>query len=383
MTLHSTNQLNVSGDRFTVTYSIWGSESVANEISRAICVEETAEFPEVLIAEGDIRNHVLGQVENFQHLEGDHYQAVLSYAIEITSFELLQFMNVVYGNISMIPNIKVNRFDLPDSLLNHFKGARFGIEGLRKLINIPTRAFLAAAIKPMGLSPVEFAQMAYDCAIGGMDIVKDDHGLTNQTFAPFKERVARCAESVQKANQKTGENCLYAANISGHFEELVEKAVYAKQAGAGGLMVIPSLVGWDFMRYLAEEDNLGLPIICHPAFHGSYMTSQRTGFSYFSMYGQLVRLAGGDVTIFPNYLGRFSAAKESCMEVVKGTKEKMGHLKTIFPSPGGGATLNNIPEMLDVYGQDMVYLMGGGLHHGESLVKSCQEFRHMVELYKN
>lgn len=66
MTLHSSNHLNVSGDRFTVTYSIWGNESVAREISSAICVEETAEFPEVLIGEGDIRDHILGQVEEFK-----------------------------------------------------------------------------------------------------------------------------------------------------------------------------------------------------------------------------------------------------------------------------------------------------------------------------
>ena len=57
----------------------------------------------------------------------------------------------------------------------------------------------------------------------------------------------------------------------------------------------------------------------------------------------------------------------------------MGHIKNIFPSPGGGATLDKIPEMMETYGRNMVYLMGGGLHHGESLVKSCQEFRQMIE----
>jgi ribulose-bisphosphate carboxylase large chain len=379
MQLQSTNQLKVSGDRFTVNYSIWGSEAEAKEIASAIRIEETVEFPEKLIGQGDIRDHVMGQLVAFQHLEGDHYYAILSYAIEITSFELLQFLNVVYGNISMIPNIKVERFDLPESLLAHFKGPRFGIDGLRQLLNIPHRGLLAAALKPMGLSPKEFAAMAYDCAFGGMDIVKDDHGLTDQDFAPFKERVARCAEAIHEANQKTGEKCLHVVNINGRFEELAEKAIYAKEVGASGLMVIPSLVGWDFMRYLAENENLGLPVVSHPSFHGSYMTNPRTGFSYFSMYGQLTRLAGADVTIFPNYLGRFSAAKQSCEEVVQGTKASMGHLKSNFPSPGGGTTLENIPEMLKLYGHDIVYLMGGGLHQGESLVKSCQEFRHMVE----
>jgi len=381
MKLQSTNQLNVSGDRFTVTYSIWGYETDARDIASAICVEETAEFPEVLIGEGDIRNHVLGQIVDFQHIEEDHYQVVISYAIEITSFELLQFLNVVYGNISMIPNIKVERFDLPDSLLRHFKGARYGIKGLRKLLNIPSRALIATAIKPMGLSSKEFAKMAYDCAIGGMDIVKDDHGLSNQVFSPFKERVAQCAEAIQKANQKSGKHCLYMANIYGPAEELIEKAYYAKEVGAGGFMVIPALIGWDMMRYLAEDENLGLPILSHPSFYGTYMTNQRTGFSFYSMYGQLARLAGSDLTVFPNFLGRFPASKENCIEVIEGTQVKMGHLKTIFPSPGGGGSLEKIPEMLGVYGKNTAYLIGGGLHHGESLIKSCQEFHHLVESF--
>lgn len=379
MKLQSKNRLNVSGERFTVTYSIWGNEDDARETASAICVEETAEFPEPLISEGDIRDHVLGRVVDFRHIDGDHYQATLSYAIEITAFELLQFLNVVYGNISMIPGIKVERFDLSDSLLEHFKGARFGIEGLRKHLNVPSRALLATAIKPMGLSPEELAQMAYDCAIGGLDFVKDDHGLSNQVFAPFKERVARVAEAVQRANQKTGERCLYLANINGPIEGLIERAYFAKNAGAGGFILLPSLIGWDMMRCLAEDDGLGLPILYHPAFHGAYVTGDRTGFSFFSMYGQLVRLAGGDVSVFPNYLGRFSAPKEHCLDVVDGAKVPMGHIKPIFPSPGGGAALDKIPEMLEVYGNNMVYLIGGGLHHGESLVKTCQEFRAMVE----
>jgi ribulose-bisphosphate carboxylase large chain len=279
----------------------------------------------------------------------------------------------------MIPNIKVERFDLPDSLLRNFNGPRFGTEGLRKLLGIQSRALLATAIKPMGLSAKEFAQMAYECAIGGMDIVKDDHGLTNQSFAPFRERVEQCSEAIRKANQLTGENCLYFPNISGPIEELVDKAIFAKESGAGGLMVIPSLIGWDMQRYLADHHKLGLPIISHPAFHGSYLTCPNTGFSYFSMYGQLVRMAGGDVTVFPNYLGRFTAPKEGCYEVVLGSKEKMGNIKSIFPSPGGGATLKNIPEMKEFYGNDMVYLMGGGLHHGESLIQSCKDFRYLVE----
>ena len=35
----------------------------------------------------------------------------------------------------------------------------------------------------------ELAEIAYRCALGGADIVKDDHGLANQKTAPFRERL--------------------------------------------------------------------------------------------------------------------------------------------------------------------------------------------------
>jgi hypothetical protein len=36
------------------------------------------------------------------------------------------------------------------------------------------------ALKPMGSTTAELAKMAYDFAKGGIDIIKDDHGLADQ-----------------------------------------------------------------------------------------------------------------------------------------------------------------------------------------------------------
>ena len=47
----------------------------------------------------------------------------------------------------------------------------------------------------MGLPAHALADLAYQFALGGIDIIKDDHGLADQSFAPFKERVELDAPS--------------------------------------------------------------------------------------------------------------------------------------------------------------------------------------------
>src|SRR5690606_2754524 len=136
------------------------------------------------------------------------FEATISYAVETTGCELTQFLNVVFGNSSIKPGIRVERLDLPPGLLNAFKGPRLGRDGLRALLGVPTRPLLCTALKPMGLSAKALAEFAYRFALGGMDVIKDDHGLANQSFAPFKERVERCAEAVARANRETGGNCI-------------------------------------------------------------------------------------------------------------------------------------------------------------------------------
>ncbi len=43
-------------------------------------------------------------------------------------------------------------------------------------------------------------------------------------------------------------------------------------------------------------------------------------------------------------------------------------------------SLEKIPDMLETYGQDLIFLIGGGLFkHGHDLVENCRSFRKMVE----
>ncbi|HEX9021055.1 MAG TPA: RuBisCO large subunit C-terminal-like domain-containing protein [Nitrospirota bacterium] len=375
----STPESLFSGDRFSVVYRIYGDERGARAKAEDICIEQTVEFPAEEVPEGIIRDRIFGRIESFERCDAGSFKAIISYAAELASGELPQLLNVIFGNSSIKPGIRVEHLDLPESLLGKFKGPRFGREGLRKLVSVPTRPLLATAVKPMGLSCPELADLAYQFALGGMDIIKDDHGLTDQPCSPFEERVKRCAQAVQRANRETGRPSLYVANITAPNGDVRKRARIARKAGAGGLMVAPGLIGFDLMRELAGDDAIGLPIMTHPALQGSFVTGPG-GMSHGVIFGQLARIAGADATIFPNFGGRFSFSREECREIVAGTAEPMAHLKSIFPAPGGGMSLARVPEMLETYGPDLVFLIGGGLFkHGPDLVENCRYFRKMVD----
>lgn len=137
-------------------------------------------------------------------------------------------------------------------------------------------------------------------------------------------------------------------------------AQYAKEAGVGAFMFSPTLGGWDNMRMLA--DTYDLPIFSHPAFSGPYVVTPATGFSYHVFYGYLQRLAGVDSVIYCNFGGRFGMTQEEAKMIIKGCNAPMHDIKPIFPCPGGGMKFSNVDIMKQVYGNDVIYLMGGGLY---------------------
>lgn len=372
--------LSVSGSRFRVRYQILGDEMTARARAEDICIEQTIEYPADLVPEGGIREHVFGRIETFEPTGPNRYETVISYADEISGYEFPQLINVIFGNISMKPALRLMALDLSEDLLSHFKGPRFGVAGLRELIGEPERPLLFTAIKPIGLSVEQLADMAYKLALGGLDIIKDDHGIANQPFAPFKERVVRIVEAVAEANAKTGFNTLYAPNVTGPSEIMLERIYFAKEAGVTGLMLLPGYCGLDFVRRVAEDDSINLPLITHPAFMGSFTLSPDFGVDHFVLHGQLMRLAGADISVMPNYIGRFSYSPDDCRRITDGCAVPMGQLKAIFPGPGGGISPESFADMLTVYGKDVAYLVSGNLHRqSPDLTQNAARFREILE----
>jgi ribulose-bisphosphate carboxylase large chain len=373
--------LNLSGERFVVHYQLQAADaSEAKTRAQGICLEQTVEVPEALLGQDDLRGQLVGWVEMRIETAPGNYAVAISYALETTAFEFTQFLNVIFGNTSMQKGVRVLRLDVPESLLKHFPGPRFGQEGLRRLTGVDSRPLLATALKPMGLSGGKLAKLAHQIALGGVDIIKEDHGLTDQPFARFSDRVARCAEAIQRANSQTGYQCLYVPNITAPADQVLTRAQEARRRGAGGVLIAPGLVGWDSIRLLAADDGFALPIFSHPAWLGAFVVDSKQGLAHQVVFGQLPRLAGADATIFVNYDGRFPFSRQDCQDIVVGALSPLGSYPAIFPVPAGGMTLANLPAMYSFYGPQVIFLIAGGLYaYGPDLVANAQQFRREVE----
>lgn len=369
----------LSGQRFSVTYRLQAaSEAGARELADGICEEQTVEFPVAQLPPGQIPEQILGRIERLE-ARGNFYEAEISYAEELVGNEFTQLLNTVFGNSSIKPGIKVADLRLTPGLMRLLPGPRFGTQGMRSLVHVPTRPLLFTALKPVGLDAADLAATAKTFAEAGIDLIKDDHGIANQVFAPFEERVKRCAAAVAEANAKTGGHTLYIPNITTTATRLRERAFYAKRCGAGGVMVSPGLTGLDAMKCLADDDELGLPVFAHPALLGSNAINPQ-GFTCELLFGTLMRMAGADASIFPNFGGRFSLSKEECVGIARACGGPMERLRPILPSPAGGMSIARIPEMIDAYGNDFLVLIGGGLFsHGPDLAANCREFVARVE----
>lgn len=369
---------------FDVRYRILGDEADARRVADAVRVEQTIEFPLDLVSDAAIRDGVVGQVIEVDPAPEDpalgaRTDVVVRYVEGVAGGGLPQLLNVVWGNVSLLPGIRVESVELSASMLAGFAGPRFGVRGLRELLGIPERPLLATATKPMGSTSQELAALAGACARAGLDLVKDDHGLADQPWAPQRERVLRSIAAVQQANEVTGGTTRFLPSLNVPSGRLLEAAHEFADAGAGGFLVMPGLSGFDAMRELAGPDGPGLPLMSHPSFLGANMIGADHGLSHGVLFGTLMRLAGADLVIFPHAGGRFSFPVDACRSIRTHCAAPLGDIAAAFPTPGGGMVPERAAELMDLYGRDSCLLIGGALHRGE-LNANVAALRERVEV---
>lgn len=370
----------VSGLRFSVHYEFSAENlDVARQVALEIALEQSVELPENLTPRGDIRDEIVGRCGDPQELSAGRWRVAISYPIEAISASLPGLISTVFANTSMKAAIRVAALETGPEVARLFPGPRFGTEGLRQRLAAETRPLVGTALKPMGYPPVELARIAGAFARGGLDVIKDDHNLMDQPFAPFRERVARCTEAVQQANAQTGGHSIYVPHLSGPIESLLERAHLASELGAGGLEIMPGVMGYDSIRLLASEQGPGLPVFSHPGMLGTYTLHPQQGLSHRVIYGSFPRLAGADVSIFTGFGGRFPTTEADCQGILDAIREPLGSYPSILPMPGGGMTTARIPEMTRFYGADVILLISGDLFRGEGGIEAtARRFRQAV-----
>ena len=142
--------------------------------------------------------------------------------INITNgyYGVAHMTSMIIGNnqgMGDIIGLRLLDFGMPECMVKKFIGPATNIEDMWKTMGRPTTdgGYIAGTIiKPkLGLRPEPFAKACYDFWLGGT-FIKNDEPQANQVFCPIKEVMPKIADSMDRAQQETGEVKFFSANIT-------------------------------------------------------------------------------------------------------------------------------------------------------------------------
>ncbi len=336
----------MTAQRCTATYRIQSDAASIEARAQAIAVEQSVEMPISAIAEPEILRDIVGQVEAIEDRGDNVFDVRIGLAVATIGGDAGQFLNMVFGNTSLHADVVLLDVDIPADLAAAFGGPRHGIDGLRRRVGAFGRALTCSALKPQGVPPARLAQLAEQFARGGIDFIKDDHGLADQAYSPFADRIAAIAASV-------GRTC-YVPSLSGDLDAMRRQIDTARTHGIDTVMVAPMIAGWTTMQTLVRQYP-DVAIVAHPTMGGAARIAPDL------LIGKLFRLLGADAVIFPNHGGRFGYSPKTCRRLADQARVAWDGIRPSVPVPAGGMTLERVPEMLDFYGPDAMLLIGGSL----------------------
>jgi ribulose-bisphosphate carboxylase large chain len=346
-------------DRLTAVYELPGPAAEAARLAKLIAFEETVEVPLDFPLSDAVRERVVGRPSEPVPCGEGRFRVEVDFPAALAAGGLGTLLNLVFGNASIWPGVRLLDARLPASLLSAYKGPARGVEGLRRLLGVRGRPLLATALKPMGSTEAELAAAAAAFFRGGGDLAKDDQNIVDPSFVHFRTRVSRIAEATAKESARQGRPLLYLPHLSGPAEELDARLDFVLKEGLRGVLACPAILGLDRVRALAERT--GALIMAHPAFSGAFYADRSHGVETSFYLGTMMRLVGADISVFPNAGGRFGFTPEECRAIAARGREPLGDLAPSWPAPGGGMSLESAPALARDFGPDAVWLVGGRL----------------------
>jgi ribulose-bisphosphate carboxylase large chain len=336
-----------------VTYHLDVPASDAEARAEAVAREQTVEVPREAVRDAVVAREALGRVEKVEEDPAGGYRATLAYPIGATGLDPAQCLNVVFGNSSLHEDMRCIDVEPGPELAAALGGPRFGIAGLRKAVGAFERPLTCTAIKPMGLDTAALAELAATFATAGIDVVKDDHGLADQAWSPFRERVRACMAALARVLDETGHAAVYAPNLIGTPDRVRDALRFAEDAGARAVLASPMLLGLPAFFELGRRASV--PVIAHPAFGGALRIAPE------ALFGRLFRLYGADAVIFVSFGSRFRRSEAECRRVADRLRAPLAGCLPALPVPAGGVELESAAEVVRFYGRDAMLLVGGSL----------------------
>ncbi len=355
---------NIDSSKYIITEFYVESELPLLEIAEALAAESSiGTWTELTTMNSKIFNQLAARI-----FYANEEEKIVKIAYPLELFEqgnLPQLLSDVAGNVfgmKEIKNLRVRDIIFPEPYVRTFDGPAFGVNGIREIMDIRDRPLLGTIVKPkVGLNADQHAEVAYEAWVGGVDVVKDDENLTDQSFNPFEERVVKTIIARKKAEDVTGKRKMYVPNISASGNVMEQRAEFVKVQGGKTIMMDIITVGFGGVDNIRQQ-NYGLIIHGHRAMHGAFTHNTKHGIAMLPI-AKIARLAGVDQLHTGTIVGKMKGGEEEVDEINDNMLKPWFDLKPTLPIASGGVHPGLIPELIKRIGtNDVIINLGGGIH---------------------
>ena len=292
---------------------------------------------------------------------------------------ICQLLSGIAGNIfgmKAIRNLRLIDATLPLDYIKHFKGPQYGMGGIRKLMGVKKRPLTGAVPKPkIGFSAAEHAKIGFETWMGGFDFLKDDENLSSLSFNRFDERVKLMTKMRDKAEEITGDKKSAFINITAETEEMKRRARLLADNGWDYAMIDVVITGSATVHTMRDYlGDLGIAIHAHRAMHAAFDRNPKHGMTM-QFLAKIMRLIGVNQIHSGTAVGKLVGDKSEVIAIADVLREKItnpkkhivlkqnwGTIKTAFPVSSGGLHPGLVPDVMNIYGNELVLLVSGGIH---------------------
>ncbi len=366
-------------ERITATYLVETCHDLEVAANVLAGEQSSGTFVDVPNETEELKKRFSARVESIEHVEtvsepaipgalskeGKYHRARIrvSWSIENFGYNLPVLISTLQGNlyeIAQFTGLKLMDIDFPSSFVEHYQGARYGIDGCRALTQVYERPIIGTIMKPsIGMSPEQTAEIVATLAEAGIDFVKDDELMSSAANSKFEDRLAAVMKVINAYADKSGKKVMYAFNISGELDEMQRR--YEKIVEAGGTCAMLSIntVGLSATKKIC--DNRALAIHAHRNGWGMMNRHPLLGID-FRAYQKIWRLVGVDQLHVNGIQNKFWESDDSVVNSINSLKEPLFNHKNIIPviSSGqwGGQAFETYRRTKTL---DVLYMAGGGI----------------------
>ena len=303
-------------------------------------------------------------VERHQHASGfNRAEIEIAFPIDNVGANISSVLATVAGNLfelGEITGLRLLDIDMPDAYASHFLGPQFGIAGTRMLAGVHGRPMIGTIIKPsIGLTAAQTAAMVDALCAADIDFIKDDELLADPPYAPFATRLAAVMPVILKHADRIGRMPMYAFNISGSMDEMLQRHDAVLAAGGSCVMVSANWVGFAAVEHLRKHSQL--PIHAHRNGWGALTRHPQLGFS-FAAYQKVWRLAGIDHMHVNGIRSKFWEPDDSVIDSAQACLAPFAGVQPVMPVFSSGQWAGQAPDLFAKLGSvDLMHLAGGGI----------------------